>query len=217
MVEKIIEEIAKRYSLIEKNTGEFARFKASGMTFSCAAYEAAGLGHISVMRAKGFFGLMKMDTLMICPEQKDLPLLSYDRIYAMGNDTLIMELYDTCIHSVGDLSLVDEVKSKYAYLPDRMASGGSKEYWYDDIRFSQSVTKKGKKKDNFDAFVEEYLQAYLRIESADCERTEKMQKTAAYAEGLLSHGGAATDVLKKELGEEKTKKLFANVLFGVQV
>lgn len=217
MVEKIIEEIAKRYSLTEKDVGVFARFKASGMTFSCAAYEAVGLGHISVMTAKGFFGLMKMDTLMICPEQKDLPLLSYDRIYAMGNDTLIMELYDTCLHSVDDLSLVDEVKNKYAYLPDRTVSGGAKEYWYDDIRFSQSVAKKGKKKHHFDAFVEEYLQAYLQMKAADCERAEKRQKTAAYAKGLLSHGGAATDVLKKELGEEKTKKLFGGVLFGVQV
>lgn len=214
MVEKIIEEIAKRYSLTEKKTGEFARFKASGMNFSCVAYDAAGLGHLSVMTAKGFFGLMKMDTLMICPEEKDLPLLSYDRIYAMGNDTLILELYDTCMHSV-DLSLVEEVKDKYAYLPDRKVTGGVKEYWYDDIRFSQSVAKKGKKKHNFDVFVAEYLQAYLQMKVPNCERTEKRKKTTAYAEGLLSHGGAATDVLKKELGEEKTKKLFYDVFFGI--
>ena len=54
------------------------------MRFFVKAYRADGLGHVSVMRAKGFFGLMKMDTLIIVPKEKDLPLYSYDRIYAMG-------------------------------------------------------------------------------------------------------------------------------------
>ena len=112
MVEKIIEEIAKRSPLTEKSVGEFARFQARGMTFSCFAYAAEGLGHVSVMTAKGFFGLMKMDTLVICPEQKDLPLFSYDRIYAMGNDTLIMELYDPCVQPISDVSKVETVKQK---------------------------------------------------------------------------------------------------------
>ncbi len=40
--------------------------------------------------------------------------------------------------------------------------------------------------------------------------------SAYYTEGLLSHGGAATDVLKKELGDEKTAKLLRSVLFGTE-
>lgn len=214
MVEKIIEEIAKCSPLTEKSVGEFARFKARGMTFSCFAYAAEGLGHVSVMTAKGFFGLMKMDTFVICPEQKDLPLFSYDRIYAMGNDTLIMELYDTCVQPITDVSKVETVKQKYARLPERVIKDGAKEYWYDDIRLPQSIAKKGKKKHNFDAFVEEYLQAYLQTDAPSCAREEKVKKTAYYVEGLLSHGGAATDVLKEELGEEKTATLLRSVLFG---
>lgn len=214
MIEKMIQEIGAHYPLTEKSAGEFTTFKASGMTFSCSAFAAEGLGHLSVMTAKGFFGLMKMDTLVVCPEQKDLPLFSYDRIYAMGNDTLIMELYDTCMQPVVDISQAEEVKQKYARLPDRIVQGGAKAYWYDGIRLPQSVAKKGKKKHNFDAFVEEYLQAYLQTDAPSCTREEKVKKTAYYVEGLLSHGGAATDVLKKELGEEKTAKLFRSVLFG---
>ena len=48
------------------------------MTFTIKAYKAEGLGHVSVMRAKGFFGLMKMDTLIVNPTYVDLPLYSYN-------------------------------------------------------------------------------------------------------------------------------------------
>ena len=110
------------------------------MKFDIKAYSAKGLGHVSLMRAKGFFGLMKMYTLMIVPKEKDLPLYSYDRIYVMGNDTLIVELYDTFIDTP-DLSALDGVKSKYADLPERDPG----EHWYDDIKLPESISKKGKK------------------------------------------------------------------------
>ena len=117
MVNKILNLIAQRHHLKEKNIGEFSTFKAKGMTFVCNAYEADGLGHVSVMQAKGFFGLMKMDTVVIAPENKDLPLLSYDRIVAMGNDNLIIELYDTMGGEKANLRLINSIKNKYRLLP----------------------------------------------------------------------------------------------------
>lgn len=215
MVEKILSMIAEKYPLKEKDVGEFATFKASGMKFYCSAYEAEGLGHVSLMLANGFFGLMKMDTLIISPENKDLPLLSYDRIYAMGNDTLIMELYDTVLENV-DCSKVEQVKQRFSALPDRFKDGEEPKHWYDDIRLPQSIAKKGKKKHNFDEFVSEYVKAYLEMDGNACERGEKLVKTLQYAEGLLENGGPATDVLKKELGAEKTAKLLRSVLFNTQ-
>lgn len=44
----------------------------------------------------------------------------------------------------------------------------------------------------------------------------KQAKTAAYVEGLLTHGGPSTDVFKKALGPEKTEQLFRKVLFGTE-
>jgi hypothetical protein len=64
------------------------------------------------MKASGFFGLMRMDTLIINPTEIDLPLYSYDRIFAMGNDTLIVELYDTLIGEYSDAEL-KAVKESY--------------------------------------------------------------------------------------------------------
>ena len=60
-------------------------------------YEAGGLGAISVMTAVGFFGLMKMETLIVLPRELDLPLLSYDRIHVFGKEIILLELYDTFI------------------------------------------------------------------------------------------------------------------------
>ena len=102
MIENILSRIAERYPLKEIELHDLAHLKASGMKFTVRAFMAEGLGHVSVMSATGFLGLMKVDTLIINPIALDLPLYSYDRIFAMGNDTLIVELYDTL---AGDVTL----------------------------------------------------------------------------------------------------------------
>ena len=218
MTNKILTLLKRNHALVIKSVGEFETFKAKGMTFNCRAYEVCGLGHVSVMQAKGFFGLMKMDTLIVAPEDKDLPLLSYDRIYAMGNDTLIIELYDTMGEKKVNLSSVVEVKEKYAHLHERFAKGEEQSHWYDDIRLPETTSKKGKKanSEDFDAYALDYVRAYLKLEADDCDRAEKIARTEIYASGLISQGGPATDVFKKEFGEEKTGNIIRKVLFGTK-
>lgn len=212
MTEKLLNIIKEQYNLSELNIGDMASLKANGMTFAIKAYKAEGLGHISVMRAKGFFGLMKMDTLIINPTAVDLPLYSYDRIYAMGNDTLIVELYDTLLGEC-NLSKLNEVKENYTDLPERDPG----EHWYDSIKLAESISKKGKKKQEarFDMLTTEHFDAYLSAPAqAVSNPEEKMKKASVYVEGLLKNGGPSTDVFKKCLGDEKTAKLFREVLFG---
>ena len=72
MMEKLLREIGAKYELKEQDTGEFASLKVKGMKFTIRSFEAKGLGHVSAMQAKGFFGLMKMDTLIITPDVIDL-------------------------------------------------------------------------------------------------------------------------------------------------
>lgn len=215
MTDKLLDILKEKYTLTKLDAGEFASLKASGMKFSVEAYRAEGLGHVCVMRAKGFFGLMKMDTFMIVPTDIDLPLYSYDRIYAMGNDTLIVELYNTLITDT-DLSALDGVKAKFAELPERDPG----EHWYDSIKLAQSISKKGKKalKNSFDAFAEEHFNAYINANADQVTLTaEKKELSARYVDGLLSQGGPSTDVFKKELGQEKTSLLFKQVLFGTDL
>lgn len=214
MTESLLSMIKEKYPLCEIDTGEFSALKANGMKFTVKAYRAEGLGHVSVMKANGFFGLMRMDTLMVVPDEKDLPLYSYDRIYAMGNDTLIVELYDTFIEKQ-DLSALDVVKSKFSHLAERDPG----EHWYDEIKLPQSISKKGKKLQtgDLDTLSAEHFRSYLNIPVSDVSDTaSKKELSARYVNGLLSQGGPSTDVFKKSLGIEKTKKLFHKVLFGTE-
>lgn len=211
MMEKLLEIIGGKYTLTELPTpAEFSRMKVNGMKFSLSAYRAKNLGHVSIMSANGFFGLMRMDSLIVVPEEVDLPLLSYDRIKAMGNDTLIIELYDTLL-SPYDGSPLERVKEKYSSIPDRDPG----KHWYDDIKLKESISKKGKDIERMDGLTSEYLDAYISNSAETVtDKEQKRKKTEDYVSSLLSHGGPSTDVFIKKIGKEKTQELFENVLFG---
>lgn len=206
----------QNFPLEKKDVGEFAKIKVSGMNFTIDQYYAKGLGNVSVMRAAGFFGLMKMDTFIINPTECDAPLFSYDRVLAMGNDTLILELYNTLVGEL-DLTAVQKVNDAYKGLPAHDLGS----HWYDSIKLSESNAKKGKKKDSasFDALTKEYFNAYMHAakKAPACNADVKREKASAYVEGLLSHGGPSTDVFLKHYGEEKTAYLFRKILFGTSV
>ena len=216
MIDRMISIIGDAFALEELDCGEYEKMKVSGMNFRIRRFYAEGLGNVSSMVASGFFGLMKMDTLIITPTEKDMPLFSYDRVHAMGNDTLIFELYDTLLGQA-DLSALEQVKNDAAYLPDYDLG----EHWYDSIKLPVSLSKKGKKAHTpgFDATVVHYLAKYLETAktAAPCEAAPKREKAGVYVEGLLTNGGPSTDVFKKGIGDEKTADLFRNILFATQI
>lgn len=216
MIEKLLKNIESKYPLIPQDAGDYSVLKASGMKFSVRAYRAEGLGWVSLMTASGFFGLMKMDTLIINPTEVDMPLLSYDRVLAMGNDTLIYELYDTMVGQ-HPLTALEKAKGRTAILPDHDLGA----HWYDSIKLPQSLSKKGKKLSTpaFNDAALQYMTAFLKDarEAPGCDAESKREKASVYVEGLLSHGGPSTDVFKKSIGDEKTASLFRTVLFGTQI
>lgn len=209
----MLERLDKVYSLGE--AVESKRMKVSGMTFDIASYKVEGLGHVSAMIASGFFGLMKMDTLIITPTAVDMPLFSYDRVLAMGNDTLIFELYDTLLDKT-DLTALETVKEGAKNLPDHDLG----EHWYDSIKLAVSLSKKGKRPHTpaFDETAMAYLEGYLAAAkaAAPAPAEAKRERASVYVEGLLTNGGPSTDVFKKGIGDEKTAELFRKTLFGTQ-
>ena len=55
MTETLLQLLETAYPLTPIETGEFAHLKVGGIKFSIKAFCAEGLGHVSVMQAKGFF------------------------------------------------------------------------------------------------------------------------------------------------------------------
>ena len=211
MISQLLETINSKYPLSSRGSAGFDGIKVKGMTFNISSYEAQGLGHVSTMQSKGFFGLMQMDTLIITPIDTDLPIYSYDRIKAMGNDKLYIEVYDTVINKPS-FDPMDRVKDKYNDLPKTDLG----KQWYDDIRLPQTATYSGKKTDSerFDSMALEYMKAFISINGAAIEDPEtKNSKISYYVDGLLSNGGPATDVFLKAIGKEQTTTLFKEVLF----
>lgn len=215
MIQKLLRTITESFHLSAAEVGEFRKMKINGMMFHIWAFEAEGLGHVSAMSATGFCGLMKMDTLIINPTHVDMPLLSYDRVHAMGNDTLIFELYDT-LTGEADLNAVADVKAAHTSLPDHDLG----KHWYDSIKLAESLSKKGRKKQAaaFDALTQNYMEAFLACckNAAPCSAAAKQEKASVYVEGLLSNGGPSTDVFMKAMGPEQTARLFRLVLFGTE-
>lgn len=214
MTEVLLAALQAKYPLRAIDVGDWKTLRANGMRFAVQAYTAEGLGHVSVMRAAGFFGLMKMDTLIINPTEVDLPLYSYDRIFAVGNDTLIVELYDTLLGEY-DASALTAVKAAYGDLAERDPG----EHWYDGIKLPESISKKGKKAQTprLDQLTREHFDAYLAAPAAPVtDREAKGKKASYYVDGLLTQGGPSTDVFKKALGEAETARLFREILFGTK-
>ena len=216
-IERLLELVGSRCPLTKLSADGYDGLKVSGMRFSIKAYHAEGLGHVSIMSASGFLGLMRMDTLIINPTQIDLPLFSYDRIYAMGNDTRIIELYDTMLNPCR-LDSLDRVRESYSDICERDPG----KHWYDSIKLPQSISKKAKKDKSgrLDKLSEEYLREYLALQAdkvaGEEDKLEKQRKASVYVEGLLENGGSSTDVFVKGLGRERTARLFRHILFGTQ-
>lgn len=213
MLNKMLASIEKAFPLTQLDPGEFGQLKINGMHFHIRCFYAEGLGHVSAMEAVGFFGLMKMDTLVVNPFEKDMPLFSHDRIRAMGKDSLYLELYNTMLETT-DLSPLDQVVQAYRALP--AFDPGA--HWYDPIKLPQSLFKRGKKLHSaaFTAASQDFLDCYLQIcrSAPACDSSAKREKAAAYSEGLLANGGPAADVFIKRFGKETTGKFFRNIFFG---
>jgi len=187
--------------------------KVKSMNFVIKQYHAKGLGNVSTMKMSMPLKIMEMDSLIINPFEIDLPLLSYDRVFALGNDSLYLEIFETRIKDADKPKYIKDLinlKNEYSFMV--------KPAWYEDILYKESLHMKTKKKnsDRLDKDSDIFFNEYLRWakDTNKCDVKEKMSKARLYTEGLLENGGPSTDMFLKNKGKEYTEKLFRNILFG---
>ena len=217
MNDQVLEMLKKEFEVKQLNIGDDASLSKKGMKFNMRSFEVKDLGHLFLMDMKAMFGLMKMETAVIASETKDVPLFNIDSISAMGNKTQLVEFYDNQIDP-----LTEESAERYMKIKEsgpELEPYVSGEHWYDPILYPFSYAKK--KKGNtevFDEICRKYVAEYLeQLKTApECDPEAKKVKTAAFAQGLLDHGGPAVDQFRKLFGEDATKRIVLGHMYGVQ-
>lgn len=207
------------------DAGEYSEIKMYGLLkFRVQQYDLSypddnDFGNLSVMRVN--MGFMQMVSFVITPYGADMPLLSMDYMYPLGNRKAYTEFYDLVPDKSTEaytkvLAGLREFQGRYSSIGE-LETGS---YWYDDL-LSVVMHKKLKRADDktvremFCDAIRSYMEAAKDASLLDeAGRAEKLRLTQEYSDNLIKNGGVSTDVFKKQLGEEKTKDFFDKVFFG---
>ena len=217
LCKKALDMLGEKYSVKEEMLGNDAHMDKSGMHFHVRSFQIEGIGHLCDLSMTGMLGMMKMDTLVIAPVNVDMPLFNMDDVKAMGNETFIVEMYDTMLEPMKDEVIEAYVRRKNADhdIPDY--DSGS--HWYDDLLMKTSYHKKGKKlTGRFDCTADDYLGMFLKdMENAPlADAAKKLEKNRFFAQSLLDHGGPAVDQVTKMFGRQAAEKLILKYMYGVE-
>ncbi len=215
--EYLLGSLSEIYGVKKNDIGKDARMAKKGLTFETSSYEVAGLGHFCVVRMSAMLGLMRMETAILSPFDKDVPLLNIDWVHTPIKETQLAELYDVQLspYPKEHLAGFERIKENDSDLPD-YASGSA--HWYDSILYPCSYSKTGKHIQTraFRA-VKAYIETFIsQIEFVpNCDEVLKKKKIHEFAETLFLQGGPAVNQVKKLFGEETAKRLILNHMYGV--
>ncbi|WP_295090412.1 hypothetical protein [Ruminococcus sp.] len=221
-IESGMETISNYAEVKSVDPGEFSQVKMYGlMKFNVSQYDVSNVGNLSVMTVN--MGMMQMVSYVITPYEKNMPLMSMDFMYILGKRKAYVEFYDLVSDKndsrfISVLDALKEFEDRYSSLENIITDPA----WYDDL-MTVVLHKAGKRVDDekieemFCDAISTYMENAKELdELSDVEKGEKLALTQEYSDNLISKGGVSTDVFKKALGEDKTKKFFDNVFFGTE-
>ncbi len=221
-VDSVLAKLQEHYTVTPIDVGAYKEMKLFGiMKFHVEQYEIEELGNLSIMRTN--MGVMQMATAVITPKDKNLPLLSTDYMYILSNRKVYLEYYDLVKEKDEQyeqlLNALSDAQKNYEYLEDVEPSPA----WYEYL-LTVDAYKAGSLNDDtaLEKMLIDSLSVYLEYGKqmpllSEEEKKEKIAITMEYSDGLINRGGISTDIFKKALGVEATKKFFDNVFFGTTV
>ncbi len=218
-VESVLTELTHNFTVTPLDPGEYEEMTISGiMKFRVEQYDIEGVGNLSIMRVN--MGVMQMATVVITPQDRNLPLLSADYMYILSNRKAYLEFYDVVAQKddayLELLGALEQAQIGYDHLENIETTPA----WYAHLLTVTSY--KGGNKDA-DPDLENMLLDSLRVYMdygktlpllTQEQREEKLAITVEYTDGLIEKGGISTDVFKNALGNEETKRFFDLVFFG---
>ena len=216
----VFQTLGKTFQIKKLDLRDNAKTKGNKVNFELERYKALGLGNIAYVRATGFFGLFRMETIVITPFERDVPMLIVDKAMIMGIDELVIELYDTVLDKrlleSEYIKKMDSHRSAASNLKDNQLA----EKDYDVMKLSPSLSKIGiMKKAALDSLLRLYMNEYAQMAS-EAPEVEHIEEKAALQEAMMERfiekGNPFVDVFKKTLDEDKVRLLFSRFIFGVR-
>ena len=218
-VDAVLAELSQEHTVTPVDAGKYEELTIYGiMKFDVQQYDIEDVGNLSIMKVN--MGVMQMATVVITPQDKNLPLLSADFMYILGNRKAYLEFYDVVAEKDDQylrlLDALQDVQNNYDHLEDIETSDA----WYQHLLTVTSYKGGDAKCDNdIQQMLVDSIHTYLTCGKEfptlmEEERAEKLAITVEYTDGLIEKGGISTDVFKSQLGNEETKKFFDQVFFG---
>ncbi|MBE6875623.1 MAG: bilin reductase [Ruminococcus sp.] len=216
-----LETLRKYYTVTERTVPEeFRKMNIQNMHFEIQQYEIEGVGNLLTMKCVDS-EVFQMDTFTLMPYFKNLPLFTTDYMYNAETRSYLNEIYNLVDYQDElYLSYIEKFKAnheKHAQLRDMPVHP----CWYDAIRpvCTAKLTKPVADEENMQIFTEN-LNTFIEMEQntpafTDEEAYQKKWKcNKTYSDRLVDDGGVSTDVFKRALGAEKTKRFFSEVFFA---
>lgn len=210
----------EHYELKEIEVEElFKHLHIQSMDYEVRQFEVVGVGNLLIMECLDSEAL-QMDSFVLTPYFKRLPLYSTDYMYIKERRSFLNEIYNLVDKSdevyEKYIDKFREHDKKYEALPNMKV----KECWYDDIR--PVCIAKDTKPENDDEILEIFfgmLRTFIEMEKESAVLSEeeygkKWEAVQNYTDGLVDNGGVSTDLFKAVIGPEKTKEFFNSVFFG---
>lgn len=211
--------LKRNYLVIPVDTKGFNQLEIQNMVFNISQYEVVGVGNLSIMTCTDS-QTIQMDSFVLTPYNKNLPLFSSDYMYMGKTRSSLTELYslvekEDCNYQAY-IKKFEQINESYKDLPDMP----SQPYWYDSIRpvHSTKMTTPDNDEDIYNIFMS-YLKTFIQMEKSSKflgikDYQTKWQLTQNYVDQLIEQGGVSTNMFKAALGAEKTQEFFDNVFFG---
>jgi len=218
-------EILRKYYTVTERTvpEEFRNLDIQNMHFEIRQYEIVGVGNLLTMKCADS-KIFQMDSFVLMPYFKNLPLFTTDYMYNGETRSYMNEIYNLVDYQDElYLSYIEKFKTnreKHADLRDMPL----RSCWYDAIRpvYTAKLTKPDADEENMQIFIEN-LNTFIEMEQNtpvfpdEASRQKKWMLNKNYADRLVDDGGVSTDVFKKTLGVETTKRFFSEVFFGADL
>lgn len=216
MIQRMLEEIKSKYVCEKQDADVFEKVVIDGATFRISAYNAKGLGRVATVEMKRLIGLWEMQSLIVTPFEKDMPIYYYNRHRKKGQYICRLELFGGKYEQI-DFSAMADAIGKYANLPDEQLD----EQWYEEYKLPVCVMKKVEKnrKEELLPMVWEHFSAYMNLlETAPvCKPADKKKRFNAFVKQLCEKGGIGViDIFNATYNQKVTEKLANEVLFGLK-